>query len=153
MQVTSCFEINQENDFCKMWLKREADAVLLVTLTSTITRQAAGTRFAPYVTSGRRVELNDCQNRNVSLSDNSSYIPCAFTRSFLRHIQWELSCLTTACYISDSTGFNLTVFGFGIGTLNSRRHAACGSAVEALRYKPEGCGINSRWCHWNFSFT
>jgi hypothetical protein len=25
--------------------------------------------------------------------------------------------------------------------------------VEALRYKPEGCGFDSRWCHWNFSFT
>jgi hypothetical protein len=25
--------------------------------------------------------------------------------------------------------------------------------VEALRYKPEGRGFNSRWCHWNFSLT
>jgi hypothetical protein len=25
--------------------------------------------------------------------------------------------------------------------------------VEALRYKPEGRGIDSRWCHWNFSLT
>jgi hypothetical protein len=25
--------------------------------------------------------------------------------------------------------------------------------VEALRYKPEGRGINSLWCHWNFSLT
>jgi hypothetical protein len=23
--------------------------------------------------------------------------------------------------------------------------------VEALRYKPEGRGFDSRWCHWNFS--
>jgi hypothetical protein len=31
---------------------------------------------------------------------------------------------------------------------------ACGGAVvEALRYKPEGRGIDSRWCHWNFSLT
>jgi hypothetical protein len=22
---------------------------------------------------------------------------------------------------------------------------------EALRYKPEGRGFDSRWCHWNFS--
>jgi hypothetical protein len=28
-----------------------------------------------------------------------------------------------------------------------------GAMVEALRYKPEGRGIDSRWCHWNFSFT
>jgi len=25
--------------------------------------------------------------------------------------------------------------------------------VEALRYKSEGCGFDSRWCHWNFSLT
>jgi hypothetical protein len=23
--------------------------------------------------------------------------------------------------------------------------------VEALRYKPEGRGFDSGWCHWNFS--
>jgi hypothetical protein len=25
--------------------------------------------------------------------------------------------------------------------------------VEALRYKPEDCGFDSRWYHWNFSLT
>ena len=25
--------------------------------------------------------------------------------------------------------------------------------VEKLRYKPEGSGLDSRWCHWNFSLT
>ena len=25
--------------------------------------------------------------------------------------------------------------------------------VEALRYKPEGRGFDSRWCHWNFSMA
>jgi hypothetical protein len=31
---------------------------------------------------------------------------------------------------------------------------ACGGAVvEALSYKPEGRGIDPRWCHWNFSLT
>jgi hypothetical protein len=25
--------------------------------------------------------------------------------------------------------------------------------VEALRYKPGGHGLGSRWCHWNFSLT
>ena len=24
---------------------------------------------------------------------------------------------------------------------------------EALRYKPRGRGVDSRWCHWNFSLT
>jgi hypothetical protein len=25
--------------------------------------------------------------------------------------------------------------------------------VEALRYKSEGRGFDSRWCHWTFSLT
>ena len=25
--------------------------------------------------------------------------------------------------------------------------------VKALRFKPEGCGFDSRWCHSNFSLT
>jgi len=25
--------------------------------------------------------------------------------------------------------------------------------VEALHYKPGGCGLDSGWCHWNFPFT
>jgi hypothetical protein len=28
-----------------------------------------------------------------------------------------------------------------------------GAVVEVLRYKPEGRGIDFRWCHWNFSLT
>jgi hypothetical protein len=28
-----------------------------------------------------------------------------------------------------------------------------GAVVEALRYKPEGRGTDSRWCHWNISLT
>jgi hypothetical protein len=30
---------------------------------------------------------------------------------------------------------------------------AVAQLVEALRYKPEGRAFDSRWCHWNFSFT
>ena len=28
-----------------------------------------------------------------------------------------------------------------------------GTVVKALCYKPEGRWFDSRWCHWNFSFT
>ena len=28
-----------------------------------------------------------------------------------------------------------------------------GQLIEELRYKPEGRGFDSRWCHWNFSLT
>jgi hypothetical protein len=31
--------------------------------------------------------------------------------------------------------------------------ARSGAVVEALRYKPKGRGIDSRWCHWNFLLT
>jgi len=30
---------------------------------------------------------------------------------------------------------------------------AVAQLVEALRYKPEGRGFDSRWCHWNISLT
>ena len=30
---------------------------------------------------------------------------------------------------------------------------AVAQLVEALRYKSEGRGLDSRWCHWNFSLT
>ena len=33
---------------------------------------------------------------------------------------------------------------------NNHKHAVA-QLVEALRYKPEGRGFDSRWCHWNFS--
>jgi hypothetical protein len=28
-----------------------------------------------------------------------------------------------------------------------------GVVVEALRYKPEGGGLDSRWCHWDVSLA
>jgi hypothetical protein len=28
-----------------------------------------------------------------------------------------------------------------------------GAVIESLSYKTEGRGIDSRWCHWNFSLT
>jgi len=30
---------------------------------------------------------------------------------------------------------------------------AVAQLVEALRYKPEGRGFDSQWCHWIFLFT
>jgi hypothetical protein len=38
------------------------------------------------------------------------------------------------------------------GILRNGEHAVAQS-VEALHYKPEGRGFDSRWCHWNFSLT
>ena len=36
--------------------------------------------------------------------------------------------------------------------VSTRGHAVA-HLVEALRYRPEGRGFDSRWCHWNFSLT
>jgi hypothetical protein len=36
---------------------------------------------------------------------------------------------------------------------NIIREHAVAQLVEALRYKPEGRGLDSQWCHWNFSLT
>jgi hypothetical protein len=36
---------------------------------------------------------------------------------------------------------------------NGSMGARGGTVVEAPRYKPEGRGIDSRWCHSNFSLT
>jgi hypothetical protein len=35
----------------------------------------------------------------------------------------------------------------------SKRGFAVAQFFEALRYKPEGRGFDSRWDHWNFSVT
>ena len=35
---------------------------------------------------------------------------------------------------------------------NKLGHAVA-QLVGALRYKSEGRGFDSRWCHWNFSLT
>jgi hypothetical protein len=53
--------------------------------------------------------------------------------------QWHDVC--TDCYESQSL-FLADIVG----------HAVVQS-VEALRYKSEGRGFYSRWCHWNFSLT
>jgi hypothetical protein len=34
-----------------------------------------------------------------------------------------------------------------------KRGHAMAHLVEALPYKPEGRGFDSRWSHWNFSLT
>jgi hypothetical protein len=39
------------------------------------------------------------------------------------------------------------------GTTTLSLGARGGAVVEVLLSKPEGRGIDSRWCHWNFSVT
>ena len=41
---------------------------------------------------------------------------------------------------------------FSERTVRRMGHAVA-HLVETLRYKSEGRGFDSRWCHWNFSLT
>ena len=45
--------------------------------------------------------------------------------------------------------FSVIIREFYVCTLLSWGHAVS-KLVEALRYKPEGRGFDSRWCHWIF---
>ena len=44
-------------------------------------------------------------------------------------------------------------FFFNLVLIYVRLGHAVAPLLEALRYKPEGCGFNSRWCDWIFSLT
>jgi hypothetical protein len=43
--------------------------------------------------------------------------------------------------------------GYTFLTIKHEEGARGGIVVEALRYKPEGRGIDFRWYHWKFSLT
>jgi hypothetical protein len=55
------------------------------------------------------------------------------------------------------TETNVIYFLFSLLTIKSlymfSAVARGGAVVLALRYKPKGRGIESRWCYWNFSLT
>ena len=61
---------------------------------------------------------------------------------------WSLNSSTPAysCPIPDIRNSILDL-------LSSVMRYAAVQSVEALRYKPEGRGFDSRWCNWNFSLT
>ena len=71
---------------------------------------------------------------------------CTFTsgKSFLLEILEE--CLMVLNISLLIRRYNLQNLCVGVGT-------AVAELVEALRYKSEGRGFDSRWCHWNFSLT
>jgi hypothetical protein len=51
------------------------------------------------------------------------------------------------------SGIILKGFYTAYTQISLQRGAHGGAVVEALSYKPEGRGIDSRWCNWNFSLT
>jgi hypothetical protein len=50
-----------------------------------------------------------------------------------------------ACCVDQAIG--LQPLGLSLGPTVVMAHAVA-QLVEALRYKPEGRGFDSRWCHW-----
>jgi hypothetical protein len=72
----------------------------------------------------------------------------------------------TPCYLSTTLSNSIGVTGVGDWFVMSRvgniltliytiyyQTNAVAQLVQALRYKPESRGFDSRWCHWNFSLT
>jgi len=62
-------------------------------------------------------------------------------------IQWLLPVVFRAVV------FKLLVWCGAEGYVFGLQDAALLEVVEALHYKFEGRGFDSRWCHWNFSLT
>jgi len=58
------------------------------------------------------------------------------------------SCTRTVSFTTVTSGLGV----FSIATGEARGYGMA-QLVEAVRYKLEGHGLHSRWCHWNFSLT
>jgi hypothetical protein len=69
---------------------------------------------------------------------------------FFGAIIWP-TCLS-ARVLSQLLWLKILTLVIGIRPVLLRRHAVA-QLVEALRYKLEGRGFDSRRCHWNFSLT
>jgi hypothetical protein len=67
----------------------------------------------------------------------------------LRHYWERIMCKKQFEAFIKSNSFNIN--GFKIVYVSMGYAVA--HLVEALRYKPEGRGFDSRWSHWNFSVT
>jgi hypothetical protein len=78
----------------------------------------------------------------------------------MHYVGQDDSCHTYVPYLPMSNTVNnqfwLTIF-FSVSKNPKCAHVSWGHAVaqlvEALLYKSEGRGLDSRWCHWNFSLT
>ena len=66
---------------------------------------------------------------------------------------WPRSLLAVACSLSNCKA-KISPLSYAITAYYSVGWSyAVAQLVEALCYKPEGRGFDSRWCHWNFSLT
>ena len=65
---------------------------------------------------------------------------------------WTEIALVRICSSAVSINFNFETAVINVHIISHGRTAVA-QLVEALRYKSEGRGFDSRWCHWNFSLT
>jgi len=91
------------------------------------------------------------------------YISFKFADSLRAGSGWKCV-LSWSCLQACKTYLGLDIFvpdckqiwifssDFYTGSQYEKGHAVA-QLVEALRYKPEGRGFDSRWCHWKFSLT
>ena len=76
-------------------------------------------------------------------------VSCFVPRSSSAELQiWNTSCFTIVSPFISKSQEAVVCFLF-VKLLSRVRHTVV-QLVEALRYKPEGRGFDSRWCHWNY---
>jgi hypothetical protein len=75
-------------------------------------------------------------------------------------IPWGVLHQTRICKMEKNYAIDYNFFSFKIVDIITflvevfaEMGARDGVVVKALRYKPAGCGFDSRWCHCNFSVT
>jgi len=108
---------------------------------------------------GREVRGTSASSQSHRLSNHTSSSLVSLRHSIPVHrTNPECECRTTTstdvlkimCLVVVVVAECFDVFVWRIVTTEGHEVA---QLVEALRYKPEGRGVNSRWCHCNFSLT
>jgi hypothetical protein len=77
---------------------------------------------------------------------HSTTVMACCVHSYKKNLQFLKDFVGHAVERNFLTSFILLCMSQGMGY-------AVAQLVEALRYKLEGRGFDSRWCHWNFSLT
>jgi hypothetical protein len=92
------------------------------------------------------------QDTNIMLSiETQTLCPKYHSNSVL--LQGKKVSLDIMQYLNNSTKNVYVYIRYSIKVLLVSLYTYDVQLVEALCYKPEGCGFDSRGCHWNFSMT
>jgi hypothetical protein len=105
------------------------------------------------------------KNVNTYLRRISNYLLQGDSKANEERFKCRHTQLTRITHLDDwlTVHRSITLVDFQLGAKNSylftynifikRGTLLVAQFVEALRYKSEGRGFDSRWCHWNFSLT